>query len=286
MLSPKGRLVGEFSVSQLSPEEFLLVGSGTADRYHHRIWETHLPAEGVSVESMTTKLCGFSVSGPNARTLLEKLCDTDISAETWKYGRVGRVQMGPAADAILSRVAYTGELGYEVLVPYNSHLPLLEALLRAGADLGVKLAGIRALNSLRIEKGYGAWGLEYAPDYTPFEAGMARLVKFDKGDFVGREAALVARDAAPRWTYRQFDIATTDAEPWGGEPVMRDGRVVALHVTKRHAMPDSVAVGGRGEVTDHAGTTDGLYVDILGDRREVTVRTTAAFDAEGKRMRG
>lgn len=286
MLSPKGRLVGEFSVSQLSTEEFLLVGSGTADRYHHRIWEAHLPADGVSVESVTTRLCGFSVSGPNARKLLQKLCDTDISAEAWKYGRVGRVQMGPAADAILSRVAYTGELGYEVLVPFNAHLPLLEALLRSGADLGVRLAGIRALNSLRIEKGYGAWGLEYAPDYTPFEAGMGRLVKFDKGEFVGREAALKARDEAPRWTYRQFDIASTNAEPWGGEPVMQDGQVVGYLTSAAfgHRVGHCVALGYlKG---DHAGTIDGLYVDILGDRREVKVRTMAAFDPEGQRMRG
>jgi dimethylglycine dehydrogenase len=235
---------------------------------------------------MTTKLCGFSVSGPNARKLLERMCDTDISAEAWKYGRVGRVQMGPAADAILSRVAYTGELGYEVLVPFNSHLPLLEAFLRANEGLDVRLAGIRALNSLRIEKGYGAWGLEYSPDYTPFEAGMGRLVKFDKGNFVGRNAALQARDEAPRLVYRQFNVATTDAEPWGGEPVMKDGKVVGYLTSAAfgHRVGHCAAIGYM--KGDHADTTEGLYIDILGDRCEVTVRTKAAFDPEGQRMRG
>ena len=286
MLSPKGQLVGEFSVAQLAGDEFLLVGSGSADRYHHRLWEAHLPADGVTVESMTTKLCGFSVSGPNARKLLEKLCDTDMSAEAWKYGRVGRVQIGPAADAILSRVSYTGELGYEVLVPFNAHLPLLEALLNAGGELGAKLAGIRALNALRIEKGYGAWGLEYAPDYTPFEAGMGRLIKFDKGDFVGRDAALAARDLAPRFIYRQFNIETTDAEPWGGEPIMRDGQVVGYLTSAAfgHRVGHCVALGYLQR--KEAENTEGLYVDILGDRRAVVVRDAAAFDPEGKRMRG
>lgn len=286
MLSPKGRLVGEFSVARLGAEDYLLVGSGSADRYHHRFWEAHLPAEGVSVKSVTTKLCGFSVSGPGARRLLARLCDADLDPGAWGYGRTGRVQIGPAAEAILTRVAYTGELGYEVLVPAPSHFPLLNALLRAGADLGVTLAGIRALNALRVEKGFGAWGLEYAPDYTPFEAGMGRLVRFDKGEFLGREAALAARDAAPRWVFRQFDIATTDAEPWGGEPIMREGRV-AGYLTSAvfgHRVGHCVALGYmRGE---HAETTDGLYVDVLGERREVAVRTRAAYDPEGKRMRG
>lgn len=286
MLSPKGRLVGEFSVSRLSREEFLLVGSGPADRYHHRIWETHLPAGGVQVESMTTKLCGFSISGPNARKLLERLCDADISSEAWSYGQVGRVQIGPAADAILTRVAYTGELGYEVLVPCNSQLPLLEALLRVGEDFGVKLAGIRALNSLRIEKGYGAWGMEFSPDYTPFEAGMGRLVKFDKGAFVGRDAALCASEAPLRWVYRQFDIETVDAEPWGGEPVMKDDQVVGYLTSAAfgHRVGHCVALGYMNG--DHAETREGLFVDILGERCDVAVRATAAFDPEGKRMRG
>ncbi len=196
------------------------------------------------------------------------------------------MQIGPAADAILARVAYTGELGYEVLVPFNAHLPLLEALLKTGDDLGVTLAGIRALNSLRIEKGYGAWGLEYAPDYTPFEAGMGRLVKFDKGDFVGRDAALAARDTPPRQVYRQFDIDTTDAEPWGGEPVMQDGRVVGYLTSCAfgHRVGRCVALGYLNG--PDAGDTTGLYVDVLGDRRELRVRGAAAFDPEGKRMRG
>jgi dimethylglycine dehydrogenase len=114
---------------------------------------------------------------------------------------------------------------------------------------------------------------------------MGRLVKFDKGDFSGREAALKARDEAPRWTYRQFDIASTNAEPWGGEPVMQDGQVVGYLTSAAfgHRVGHCVALGYmKGE---HAGTADGLYVDILGDRREVKVRTKAAFDPEGQRMR-
>jgi dimethylglycine dehydrogenase len=114
---------------------------------------------------------------------------------------------------------------------------------------------------------------------------MGRLVKFDKGDFSGREAALKARDETPRWTYRQFDIASTNAEPWGGEPVMQDGQVVGYLTSAAfgHRVGHCVGLGYmKGEYAD---TTDGLYVDILGDRREVKVRAKAAFDPEGQRMR-
>ncbi|MEQ9259165.1 MAG: FAD-dependent oxidoreductase [Roseovarius sp.] len=286
MLSPQGRLVGEFSVSRLSAEEFLLVGSGPADRYHHRLWEADLPAEGVQVESLTKRLCGFSVSGPNARRLLSRLCDADLSPEAWRYGRVGRVEVGPVAEAILTRVAYTGELGYEILAPLEAQVPLLEALLGTGQDMGVALAGIRALNALRIEKGYGAWGLEYASDYTPFEAGMGALVKFDKGDFVGRAAALAARETPPRWVFRQFDIDTTAAEPWGGEPVMRGDEVVGYLTSASfgHRVGHCVALGYLAGA--HAGVHTGLHVDVLGEACAARTRAAPAFDPEGKRMRG
>jgi glycine cleavage system aminomethyltransferase T len=103
---------------------------------------------------------------------------------------------------------------------------------------------------------------------------------------VGREAALKARDEAPRWTYRQFDIATTDAEPWGGEPVMKDGKVVGYLTSAAfgHRVGHCVAIGYM--KGDHTDTTEGLYIDILGERRELTARTKAAFDPEGRRMRG
>ena len=268
--------MGEFPVARPGAEDDLLVGSGSADRHHPRFRKAYLPAEGVSVESLTTKLCGFSVSGPEARGLLPGLCDADLDPPgPGAMAAPAGCRADRRAEAILTRVACTGKLGHKVLFPAPAHLPLLRAPLRAGADLDVTLAGIRALNALRVEKGDGAMGVEYAPDRTPFEAGMVRLVRFDKGEFLGRGAALAARDAAPRRVFRQFDIATTDGEPWGGKPVTREGRVTGYLTSAvfGHRVGHCVALGHmRG---DHAGTTDGLYVDVLGERREVTVRTRA-----------
>lgn len=285
MLSHTGQLMGEFSIGRLAPDEYLLVGSGSADRFHHRWWEQFLPAEGVSVESMTTGLCGLSVSGPRSRELLARLCDHDLSGSAWPYRRLGRVEMGPAPDAILIRVAYTGELGYEIMVAPEYHLPLLEALFEAGRGLGVGLAGIRALNSLRVEKGFGAWGLEYSPDYTVFEVGMGGLVKLDKGDFVGREAALRHKQQPKRYVYRFFEIDAVDADPWGGEPVLHGETVVGYlsSAAYGHRTGKSLALGYL--LGAHDGVRSDLSIDILGDHRRVSVLARAAFDPDGARMK-
>ncbi|MCA3561608.1 MAG: FAD-dependent oxidoreductase [Aestuariivirga sp.] len=285
MLSHTGHLMGEFSVAQLGKAEFLLIGSGVVDRYHHRWWEQFLPSHDVSVESMTSGLCGLSVSGPHARSLLSRLCDQDLSGDAWPYRRTGRVQMGPAAEAILLRVAYTGELGYEIYVRPESHLPLLEALIEAGKDLGVSLAGIRALNSLRIEKGYGAWGLEYALDYTPFESGMGALVKFDKPDFVGREAALKLRDRSKRYVYSLFEIDADDADPWGDEPILAGEEVVGFLSSAAYGFRVSRSLALGYMKGTHAGTAEPLSIDILGKRRSVRLLSAAAFDPTASRMK-
>ncbi|MEI6641983.1 MAG: FAD-dependent oxidoreductase [Novosphingobium sp.] len=284
MLSPRGRLLGEFSVARLAADEFILTGSGSADRFHHRYWQDYLPASGVEVHSLTASHTGFSISGPNARALLGRLTDEDVSAETLPYAKVRRIAIGPTAEAILMRLAYTGELGFEILLPGTGHRPLLDALLAAGADLGLTLAGVRALDAMRIEKGYGAWWLEYSPDYDPVEAGMSRLLKFDKGEFVGRAAALAARDTAPRRHYTMFDIDTDNAEPWGGEPVVSGDAVVGFITSAAfgHRVGHCVALG---YLDADAGTEDDLQVEILGDNRPARVRKAPAYDPAGLKMR-
>jgi dimethylglycine dehydrogenase len=193
--------------------------------------------------------------------------------------------VGPAADAILIRVAYTGELGFEVHVAAESQVPLLDALLDAGRDLGVTLAGIRALNSLRIEKGYGAWGLEYALDYTPFEAGMGSLVKFDKSSFVGRDAALKLRNLPKRYVFTLFEIEAGSVDPWGDEPILAGDQVAGFlsSAAYGHRTEKSLAIGYL--LAAHVHDTESLTIDILGERHGVRVLTRAAFDPDGTRMR-
>ncbi len=285
MLNANGKVEAEFSVLRLAADDYLLIGSGTADRYIHRYWVQFLPQPDVRVESLTRSVCGLSVSGPNARELLQRLTDADLSPEAWKYARAGRVDLGPARNALLIRVAYTGEQGFEIWVPEADHLALVKALYDAGSDLGVTLAGVRALNSLRIEKGFGAWGLEYSPDYTPWESGMDRLVKLEKGEFVGRAAVLASKDTQKSYVICSLEIDSTGPDPWGGEPIEKDGKIVGYI--------SSVAYGFRTNTTCAIGYLYGSYeaeragltVDILGTPHPITVLPHAPFDPEGTRMR-
>ncbi|MEO0567064.1 MAG: FAD-dependent oxidoreductase [Pseudomonadota bacterium] len=285
MLNEKGRVEAEFSVLRLASDDYLLIGSGTADRYIHRYWEKYLPAADVYVESQTRALSGLSVSGPNARELLERLTDTDLSPEAWPYARGGRVDFGPVKDALLIRVAYTGEQGFEVWVPAKDHLALVVMLYDTGEDLGVTLAGIRALNSLRIEKGFGAWGLEYSPDYTPWESGMDRVVKLDKGAFVGRDTAFKAKDATKTYAIKNFVIETPGPDPWGGEPIEKEGKVVGYISSVAYGFRTNRVCAIGYLYGQHEYETAGLTVDILGRAFPVTVLNQAPFDPEGLRMR-
>ena len=211
----------------------------------------------------------------------------------WPYRRSARVQMGPAAEAILLRVAYTGELGYEIYVKPEYHLAeaqrrdekIEEALLEAGRDLGVALAGIRALNSLRVEKGYGAWGVEYALDYTPFETGMGALVRFEKPDFVGREAALKLKYQPRRYVYSLFEIDADDADPWGDEPVLAGEQVVGFLSSAAYGFRVSKSLALGYMHAAHHGTHEALSIDILGKRCGVKLLAAAAFDPLASRMK-
>ena len=230
MLNEAGRIIGDFSVARLGPEEYFLVGAGSTERFHLRWWERWLPGSGVELESMMTRLAGFAIAGPRARDLLERLADHDVSNDALPFFTGSRMQVGPAPDVIVLRVSYSGELGYELYLPTEHQIPLFLALRRDGGEFRLRLAGMRALGSLRLEKGFAGWGRELTPDYDPFQAGLGRFVRLDKREFVGRDAALRAAGREPEERLVLFEIDADDsdpqADPWGGEPVLRDGKYV------------------------------------------------------------
>ena len=287
MLNPAGRIAGDFTVTRLGSQSFLLVGSGVVERYHQRWWEREAPpGDGVDFTSLTTRLCGFAVAGPNARILLSRLTHADLSNEALPYLRATRCELGPVRDVIVLRVSFTGELGYELYFPAEYQLALYEQLRAAGEDLGLRLAGGRALGAMRIEKGFASWGRELSPDYSPYESGMGRFVKLDKTDFIGRDGALRLAQQPLAHRLCALEIDADDADAWGGEPVVSGGEFVG-YVTSGgygHRVGKSLALA---YVSEEAlqGQAD-LAVEIIGDARPATRIEGAAFDARGQRMRG
>jgi dimethylglycine dehydrogenase len=284
LLGENGKLAGDFTLANLGNDRFLLFGSGVAEEIHLRAFDRHLPAPGMTLRSLRAELAGLAIAGPRARDVLSRLCaeDVDSSAMPFLAARPLRIAGAPVTAI---RISFTGELGYELWMPTAHQRAVFEALVDAGTPLGLRLFGARALNALRLEKSFGTWAREYRPIYDPIEAGLERRIDWRKPAFVGRAAALRAREAGPQ---RQLVTLVVDAEAAdaiGDEPVWHDGRVVGAVTSGGygHRVGRSIALAYVPAAL--AGATRGFAVEILGDRRAAERVAEPLYDASGSRMR-
>ncbi|MDA1071410.1 MAG: FAD-dependent oxidoreductase [Proteobacteria bacterium] len=285
MLNRKGGIIGDFTVTRLGDQLFYIVGAGAAERFHMRWFADHMPASGVAIRPVTLQRAGFAIAGPNARTLLGRLTRADLSNAAFPFLSTREIEVAMTPVRAM-RIAFTGDLGYELHVPAEYQRALYHGLMEAGADLGLTLAGSRALDSLRLEKSYGRWGTEYTADTTPMEAGLDRFVKLDKGSFIGKQALERAGNEGPRYKLATITVDADKADCWGSEPVLQDGKVVGVvssggyghHVDRSIAM-----VYVNPDLADDAG---GLEVEILGEMRKARLEPQALFDPGNERLRG
>jgi dimethylglycine dehydrogenase len=263
----------------------MIVGSGAAERFHLRWLEAHLPKSGVAVWPVSTERLGFALAGPRSRELLARVANENVAAEALPFFGIRRIDIG-CAPALVARVSFTGELGFEIYVDAAYELAVYDALVQAGEDLGLVHFGGRALNSLRLEKGFGAWLREYTPDYTPRQAGLERFIDFEKSDFVGRDAALQQRDQEPSHRLVTLVVDATDADAQGDEPVLAGDRVVGFVTSGGygHTVDASIALAYVEPAHSTAGAK--LGVMILGDLRPARLSHEPLCDPSGARMRG
>jgi dimethylglycine dehydrogenase len=283
MLSPQGRIIGDFTVSCLDEESFHLTASYGAQAYHMR-WFGQNAMEGAQVENISDRLNGFQIAGPKAREVLMACTRDDISKMRFMDVTTACVGM---VDCLIQRVSFTGDLGYEIYCDPMAQRALWDVLWVEGQRHGMRPFGMRAMMSLRLDKFFGAWLHEYGPDYTPSETGLDRFVSFAKdSDFIGRAAVQAERDTPPRRTLAAFDVDALDADVNGYEPVWIDGSVQGFctsggyshHACKSIALaliPRDMAQAGRD-----------AQIEILGDMRPARLITTPLFDPDGAHMRG
>jgi len=285
MLGVRGGIAGDFTITKLAEDHFLMIGSGIAERYHQRYFNSVPRPETVSFESLTEAWGGFNVAGPNSRQLLGRLTDADLSDEAFKFMRNQAISIaGIEARAI--RVSFSGDLGWEIYVPIEHQLQLYEALLKAGEALGVRPIGGRALLSLRIEKGYGSWSREYSPEYWPQEVGLDRLIKLDKPEFLGRDAYLAIKDKPPREKLVVAEVETTNADANGGEPVfLIDGTPVGRVSSGAYGHCVGASLALCFIKTDYATAGTELDIAILGMPHRAKILEHAPFDPKGERLR-
>jgi len=285
MLAESGRLIGDFTVAKLAPEHFQVTASYTAQAYHMRWFEAHLPKTGVALRNVSRERVGFQIAGPKARAVLERVTRADVSNQAFPFLSARRIEVG-LVPAIVCRISYTGDLGYEIYVDRRHQVALFTALEEAGADLGLTPFGMRAMMSLRLEKSFGSWMREFKPDYTPAETGLDRFISFKKNDFIGREAAVAARDNPPGRRLCTFVVDAADADVVADEPIWKDGEVVGFVTSGgyAHFVEKSVALGF--VPVDMIAEGAEFEIEILGEMRPAALITQPLLDPEGARMRG
>jgi dimethylglycine dehydrogenase len=287
MLNERGKLIGDFTVAALGEDDFRIFGSGVAEEYHGRWFERHLPADGrVRLYAEGLGLTGLSIAGPAARDVLATVVAEDVGADAFRFLDIRRMDVG-MVPALVGRISFTGDLGYEMWVRPEHLRTLFTTLQAAGAPHGLRLFGARALDALRLEKSFGSWAREYRPIYGPAEAGMDPFVKLD-GTFIGRDAAAVERAAGPERRLVTFTVDATDADVVGDEPIWHGDEAVGWVTSGGYAhwSQASVALGYVPAALIGDGTAaDAFDIEVLGDRRAARLLTEPLFDPAGKRMR-
>jgi glycine cleavage system aminomethyltransferase T/glycine/D-amino acid oxidase-like deaminating enzyme len=284
MLNTRGGIETDFTVTRLGSDRFLIV-TGTAVGNHDLGWiRKHLPDDGsVEVRDVTSARACIGIWGPVARIILAGLTKDDVSNEAFPYLTAREITIG-YVPLLALRVTYVGELGWELYPPAEYGAALWDALWAAGASHGLMAAGYRAIEALRLEKGYRAWSSDITPDETPFEAGLGFAVELDKGDFIGRDALLAAKAAGPRKRLRCLVLDDSRSVCLGNEPVRINGEIVGRVTSGGYGfsversiayayLPPPTGIGTRGEI------------DVFGEWVGFEVVKEPLWDPDGGRLR-
>ena len=285
-LNSRGGVHSEFTIYREAADRFYLVSAGALQRLDHDWLKRALPGDGsVRFEDLTAAMGVLVVAGPKSRQLLARVCDADLSNESfrWLSGRDVAVGLSPAR---LLRLNFVGELGWEIHHGIEYQNAIFDALMAAGDDLGLAPFGIRAMDSLRIEKSYRMVGAEISIEYAALESGLQRFVRLDKGDFAGRGALLA-------WQQRGFANAFVtlevdgpdDADPIGNNPLYVGDEMVGRSTSGNYGfrVGKSLALAMVRPELAAAGTA--LSIDVLGQRCPAKVLAESPWDPTNERLR-
>lgn len=281
MLTEKGRLYGDLTVACLGDEDFMLFGSGAMQDAHSRFFARTLP-ETVRHENETGGWHGIGLAGPQSRELLQRITRLDVSADALKFRDTRRTFVG-GVPVILNRLSFSGELGFEIYCRPQFLLLLSEAIEEAGADLDYRWYGARTLMSLRLEKGWGAWGLEFRPDFNAVESGMDVFINWNK-DFVGKEATARFRDEG---VDRKLVTLTVDTpmDVTLDEAVLVNDAAVGYITSGGYAHHVGKSMAMAYVASEHAAAGTMVNVEIMGEMYPAEVQGAPLYDPNGGRMR-
>jgi glycine cleavage system aminomethyltransferase T/glycine/D-amino acid oxidase-like deaminating enzyme len=280
MLNPRGGIECDFTVTRLADDRFRIV-TGTAFGRHDLAWiAAHAPDDGsVAVEDVTSRWACLGLWGPNAREILQPLV---VGPLDFPYMRARELAVGPVPCLAL-RVTYVGELGWELYCPTEYGLRLWDALWEAGRGHGLVAGGYKAIDSLRLEKGYRVWGADITPEETPFEAGLGFAVKLGKDDFVGREALLAADE--PERRLACLVLSEPRAVALGSEPVRVDGELVGRVTSGGYGYTVERSIAYAYLPAERCEPGRPVEVEIFGEWVAGEVAAEPLYDPDGARIR-
>jgi dimethylglycine dehydrogenase len=287
-LTRRGGIRSEFTITKLGEQHYYVVSAGAAERYDSDYLLRTLPPDAsVTLRNITTSRGCFVLAGPRSREVLAKLTDLplDNAGFPWLTGRIAEIGLAP--DVYALRVNFVGALGWELHFPIEYAHHLFDALFAAGKEFGIGLVGMRAMESLRMEKSYRMWGTDLTTDYTPFEAGLDRFVRMNKGPFIGREALEKQLAAGVPHRFVTLEVHDVkDADPLGNEPLFDTKGVIVGRATSGyygHVLRKSLAIGYVKPEFAVPGTE--LVIEILGARKRATLLIDSPFDSDNQSLK-
>ncbi|MEM7114284.1 MAG: FAD-dependent oxidoreductase [Chloroflexota bacterium] len=297
----QGRLVSEFTITRLAKDRFMLLSAAAAE-YHDWQWLTEnldvdyvrqvsngrsdvAVGDGVMIRNLTGSHTAIHLAGPRSRDILAKVTDANLDNKSFPWLAVRQITIG-MAQVTAVRVTFTGELGYELHLPTEYARGVYDRLVAAGEEFGMVHFGLLATESLRLEKCYRGWKADLITEFTPLESGLERFVRFDKGDFLGREALLARKEAGYRKRFVPLIVDSEIADAHTGDPIYAGDALIGVVTSAGygHTIEKSIAMGFVNVEYGEPGTE--LEISIIGTRRPAVVVTEPIFDPEHKRPRG
>jgi glycine cleavage system aminomethyltransferase T/glycine/D-amino acid oxidase-like deaminating enzyme len=290
LLNPDGGIESDLTITRLGLESYLLVtGSQQGVRDAHWLRSQIQSGENICLTDMTSAYAVIGVAGPRSRELLSSVSNADFSNQSFPFQTAQHIEIGYGI-ALAIRVSYSGELGWELYIPAEFSVGILETLVEAGRAFDLKLAGVNAMGSLRIERGFRSWGHDIGPTVSPLEAGLGFAVDFDKcDDFLGRDALVRQREQGIARRLLSFVFDTPEAFPHHYEPIYRDGRRcgAVTSATFGHSLGRAVALGWvtAGRVDAEGIAASRFEIEVADRRYAVTAHLRAPVDPGGQRLR-
>ena len=285
-LNTKGGVHSEFTIMRESADSFYCVSAGAWQRLDHDWVKKHMPEDrSVKFENITNQMGVLVLAGPKSRELLERVSSDDFSNEAFPWLSGKNIKIG-SAETLAIRVNFVGELGWEIHSPIEVQNHIFDALMDAGKDLGLKPFGIRAMDSLRLEKSYKLIGTELSIEYAGYESGIDRFIHPNKGQFIGRDALVQWREKGFENSFVTLEVhGVSDADVLGNNPIYSNGKVVGRATGGNYGfrVNKSLALAMVNPAQSEVGTK--LQIDILGNMHDVTVIPESPYDPKNEKIR-